>query len=72
MPKALEKVDSKYKFIVLASDRSRQLIEGYRPKIESTSRKFTIIAMEEVLAGKIDFYNVDDREDVHGEEDGKE
>ncbi len=72
MPKALENVDSKYKFIVLASDRSRQLIEGYRPKIESTSRKFTIIAMEEVLAGAIDFYNVDDREDLHGEEDGKE
>lgn len=73
MARIYENLDSKYKFIVLASGRSKQLIDGARPKLESSSKKMTIIAMEEVLAGLIESYNIDDKKpDVHDEEDGKE
>jgi len=73
MPRVFENVDSKYKFIVLASERSRQLIDGARPKVESSSKKPTIIAIDEVLAGVIEYYYEDKKVTVaNGEEDGKE
>jgi len=73
MARVYENLDSKYKFVVLASGRSKQLIDGARPKIQSSSKKATIIAMEEVLAGLIESYNIDDKKPgVHDEEDGKE
>lgn len=44
---------SKFRFIVAASLRCRQLQKGAKPRLQSRSKKYTIIAQEEVLAGKI-------------------
>jgi DNA-directed RNA polymerase subunit omega len=43
-----------YRFIIAAAKRARQLQGGARPLISTTSRKPTIIAMEEVRRGEIE------------------
>ena len=53
--KQLDKVDSKFRFVHVASRRSRQLMGGARPLLESLSRKSTRIAQEEVLQGLIPY-----------------
>lgn len=45
---------SVYRFIIAAAKRARQLQGGARPLISTTSRKPTIIAMEEVRRGEIE------------------
>src|SRR6185503_15922470 len=51
-------IDSKYRLIILAAKRSKQLQRGARPRIDidPTKHKFTRIALEEVIRGKIEFY----------------
>lgn len=44
---------SKFRFIVAASLRCRQLQKGAKPRLQSRSKKYTTIAQEEVLAEKI-------------------
>lgn len=50
-------MDSKYRLIIVAAKRSKQLQRGARPRIEIDSQKHkpTRIALEEVQQGKIDF-----------------
>src|SRR6476620_7294836 len=51
-------IDSKYRLIILAAKRSKQLQRGARPRIhiDPTKHKHTRIALEEVIRGKIHFY----------------
>jgi len=51
-------IDSKYRLIILAAKRSKQLQRGARPRIEidSTKHKPTRIALEEVIQGKVQFH----------------
>jgi DNA-directed RNA polymerase omega subunit len=51
-------IDSKYRLIILAAKRSKQLQRGARPRIEidATKHKPTRIALEEVIQGKIQFH----------------
>ena len=42
-----------YRFILAAARRARQLQQGARPSIPTTSRKSTKIAMEEVRSGAV-------------------
>jgi DNA-directed RNA polymerase subunit omega len=53
-----QEIDSKYRLIILAAQRSKQLQRGARPRIEmdSTKHKPTRIALEEVVQGKIQFH----------------
>jgi DNA-directed RNA polymerase subunit omega len=51
----LGEVDSKFRFIILAAKRTRQLQSGARPMIASASKKFTRVAMEELSQGKVEF-----------------
>ena len=46
-------VDSKFRFIVVAAQRAKQLQNGAKPRVETRSRKSTRVAMEETLAGAI-------------------
>jgi DNA-directed RNA polymerase omega subunit len=46
-------VDSKFRFITVASQRAKQLQNGAKPRVEARSRKSTRIAMQEVLAGAV-------------------
>ncbi len=56
-----QEIDSKYRLIILAAKRSKQLQRGARPRIEidPLKHKPTRIALEEVMRGKINF-TVDD------------
>jgi DNA-directed RNA polymerase omega subunit len=50
-------IDSKYRLIILAAKRSKQLQRGARPRIEidTLKHKNTRIALEEVMSGRVDF-----------------
>jgi DNA-directed RNA polymerase omega subunit len=51
-------IDSKYRLIILAAKRSKQLQRGARPRIEidSTKHKPTRVALEEVIQGMVPFH----------------
>jgi DNA-directed RNA polymerase omega subunit len=50
-------VDSKYRLIILAAKRSKQLQRGASPRIEIDPQKHkpTRIALEEVMRGRVHF-----------------
>ena len=50
-------IDSKYRKIILAAQRSKQLQRGANPRVDADPRKSkaTRIAMKELEAGKVDF-----------------
>jgi DNA-directed RNA polymerase omega subunit len=50
-------IDSKYRLIILAAKRSKQLQRGARPRIEidPVKHKPTRIALEEVIRGRVNF-----------------
>jgi DNA-directed RNA polymerase omega subunit len=50
-------MDSKYRLIIVAAKRSKQLQRGARPRIETDTQKHkpTRIALEEVQQGKVHF-----------------
>ncbi len=48
-------VDSKFRFVILASKRAKQLLKGSKPKIKAKSRNPIRIAQSEVRAGVIEF-----------------
>lgn len=50
-----EKVGSKYRFVVLCAQRSRQLMEGGQVRVETASQKPAYIAMQEVLTDKVNW-----------------
>lgn len=55
MPNSTDNVDSKYRFILLAAKRARQLQGWAKSLIHTTVRKNTRIAQEELLAGVLQF-----------------
>ncbi len=57
-----QEIDSKYRLIILAAKRSKQLQRGARPRIDidATKHKPTRIALEEVVQGKIQFHTTTD------------
>ena len=55
MQDSTNKVDSKYRFILLAAKRARQLQSETKPLIHTTARKHTRIAQEELRAGVLEF-----------------
>lgn len=61
-PAKLTDVDSKYRLIIIAAKRSKQLQRGARPRIDIDPQKHksTRIALEEVLNGKVDYSIVDE------------
>ncbi|HLM56473.1 MAG TPA: DNA-directed RNA polymerase subunit omega [Pyrinomonadaceae bacterium] len=50
-------IDSKYRLILVAAQRSKQLQRGARPRVDMdmARHKPTRIALEEVQRGKVDF-----------------
>lgn len=57
-PTTGSEVDSKYRLIILAAKRSKQLQRGAQPRIDidSAKHKPTRIALEEVIRGRIRFH----------------
>lgn len=51
----VEETQNRYTLIVVASKRSRQLVDGSEPLIETDSVKPVSIATEEMAAGELTF-----------------
>lgn len=52
-----QEIDSKYRMIILAAQRSKQIQRGARPRVEMDAQRHkpTRVALEEVQQGKIGF-----------------
>ena len=50
-------IDSKYRLIIVAAQRSKQLQRGARPRVDMDTQRHkpTRVALEEVQQGKVDF-----------------
>ncbi len=67
---AFGNIDSKYRFIILAAKRAKQLLKGAKPKIETKSKNPIRIAQAEVRNGLVDYEIIPTRmEDVPERED---
>jgi len=51
--------DSKFRFVIVAAKRAKQLLKGSKPRIESKSKNLIRIAQEEVLNGLVEYELVD-------------
>ena len=58
-------IDSKYRLIILAAKRSKQLQRGARPRIDIDTQKHknTRIALEEVMSGRVNFTVIKEEEE---------
>jgi DNA-directed RNA polymerase subunit omega len=50
-----QKLDSKFRYILVAAKRARQLQAGARPLIQSSEKRLTRVAQAEVGAGLVPF-----------------
>ncbi len=48
-------IDSKYRLVLLAARRSKQIQKGARPRVHSLARKPTRVALEEVERGLVPY-----------------
>ncbi len=48
-------LDSKFRFVILAAKRAKQLLHGAKPKIKSKSKNPIRVAQQEVRDGLVDF-----------------
>ncbi len=67
-------IDSRFRLIVVASLRTKQLLHGARPRIEADplKRRNTSIALEEVRQGLVAFVNNTKDEKENGESSAEE
>ena len=52
-------IDSKFRFILVAAKRARQLQAGARPLVQTQTKKVTKVAQMEVEAGLVPFENLE-------------
>ncbi len=55
MDRIPEKIDSKYRYVLLASQRAEQLIQGAQAKTEVDSPKHTEMGMQEITEGAVEW-----------------
>jgi DNA-directed RNA polymerase subunit omega len=55
MPNIPDTIGSKYRFIIIAAERAKQLQNNARPKIKTRSTKPAFIAMRELEQGLLSF-----------------
>ena len=51
-------IDSKYRLVLLAAKRSKQLQKGARPRLQSVAKKPTRVALEEVQHGMVQYQKI--------------
>jgi len=51
----MKKIDGRYRLVMIASQRAKELSVGVKPKIQTKSKKVTAIAIEEAAMGKFEF-----------------
>jgi len=65
-----KEIDSKFRFVIIASKRAKQLLNGAKPKVKSKSRNLIRIAQKEIEQGVIGFDIVKSKkEELHDVED---
>lgn len=57
------KIDSKFRFVILASKRAKQLLRGAKPKVRSKSRNPIRLAQQELLEGAVDYEILQSKKD---------
>jgi DNA-directed RNA polymerase subunit K/omega len=63
-------LDSKFRFVILASKRAKQLLHGAKPKIRVKSKNLILIAQNEVKQSLVDYEIIQPRaEAFHAPED---
>lgn len=50
-----KKIESRYRLVVIASQRARELALGIKPKIQSKAKKVTTTSLLETIGGEVDF-----------------
>ena len=55
MQKIPERIGSKYRFIIIAAERAKQLQNNAKPKLETKSTKPAFIAMKELEGDLLSF-----------------
>jgi DNA-directed RNA polymerase subunit omega len=55
MQRIPENIDSKYRFIIIAAERAKQLQNRAKPKVKTKATKPAHIAMREVEQGLVSF-----------------
>jgi DNA-directed RNA polymerase omega subunit len=60
---AFGNIDSKYRFIILAAKRAKQLLKGAKPKVQTKSKSLIRIAQAEVREGLVEFEIIPTRMD---------
>jgi DNA-directed RNA polymerase subunit omega len=48
-------IDSKYRLVLLAAKRSKQIQKGAKPRVQSLARKPTRVALEEIERGLVPY-----------------
>jgi DNA-directed RNA polymerase subunit K/omega len=48
-------VDSKYRFVIIASKRAKELLKGAKPRIRTKSRNLVRVAQSEVRRGLVEY-----------------
>jgi DNA-directed RNA polymerase omega subunit len=51
-------IDSKYRLVLLAAKRSKQIQKGAKPRLQSAAKKPTRIALEEVRRGLVYYQQI--------------
>ena len=68
--KAYGDLDSKFRFVILAAKRAKQLLSGSKPKIKTKSKNLILVAQKEVKQRLIDYEIVQPKaEEFQGMED---
>ncbi|MBN1551792.1 DNA-directed RNA polymerase subunit omega [bacterium] len=60
LEKFLNAMDSKYRAVLVAAKRAKQLQQGLRPLFEGKSTKATTMALEELINKKVEYYILED------------
>jgi len=50
-----DRIDSKFRYVLVASARAEQIMRGARPKLEVSTGKSTSVAMQEVTEDVVDW-----------------
>jgi DNA-directed RNA polymerase subunit omega len=50
-----DKIDSRFRLVVIASQRAKELYYGAKPKVETKFRKIPTVSLEESLEGTLQF-----------------
>ena len=62
-------IDSKFRFVILASKRAKQLLKGAKPKIKSRSKNLIRVAQQEVRRGMVEFEIIQNQVEDFNESD---